>query len=266
MRGGRVRLVRLVFAENHGSDRAEVFRGRVQVPAAPLLSHRDGATWSLPHAVEVPLAPFPYSGGSLCIDLDGAALPGVSSGWWRADFELLLHDAGVLSVGAGCDPRSRAAVSRSTLLPGGSVDLLCSGPAGAVGVLALDASTTPPGIDLGFMGAPGCRVLVLPALMLGGVFGASRPGTYGDIDLVLRLPATGSLLGRGMAVQWVVYPSPVNAARLTTTNALELQVSSLPSRLPGVLVRSGPRSATDPAPASGRVLPHVMPVLRLGYR
>lgn len=264
---GAIKDASPVFATNHGVDVREVFRGRVTVPPAPALSHRDGATWSTPHAIEVPFTlPFRYAGGTLCIDVEGSPVTGASSPWWRVDFELFTHDAHAVSVGSGCDPRSSAHASRATLLPGGSVDLLASGPRGAAGVLVLGTNVLSPGINLAFLGAPGCTVRVLPGLTLSGVFVAGRPPEYGDIDMNVQLPASNALLGGTLAVQWIVFPNPINAGRLSTTNALELHLASLPPSLPGVLVRSGPLSATQPMPTTGRVFPQLMPVVRLSYQ
>ena len=255
------------FAANHGADLLDVFAGEIVVPATPPLATRDGAQWSAPDAIAISFdRPFPYVGGTLCVEIEGAPVVGSVSPWWRIDHELYGHNAQVATSGVSCDGFSNAFASRNTLLPGGSLDLICTGPRGATAVLLLGASAISPGLDLGFLGAPGCRASVLPATTIAAIVGVGPATGYAAANLTLQLPPAPWLAGSRLHAQWAVFPNPHNGALLTTTNALELTVASLPSPLPGLLVRTGPLGASEPWPASGRVYPQLLPVVQVGYR
>jgi hypothetical protein len=215
--------------------------------------------------VTIPFSvPFSYMGGHLCIEIEGAPVTGAVSPWWRIDGEAFLHDAAVTVLGLDCDPKATGFASRDTLLPGGTVRCVGTGPAGAMGVLMLGAATLGSGVDLGFLGAPGCVAHVQPLVSVGTVYAYPGADGYGSCNLELQLPDDRTLVGGTLLSQWASYPNPRNAAALTVSRALALRFASSPSTLAGATVRTGPVAGS--LPDVGQVLPQVMPVLRFSYR
>lgn len=251
------------FANNEGSDVAEVFRGVVTLPDAPALSNRNGAGWLREHTVRIPLAStFHYQSGTLCIDIEGTPVTGAASPWWRIDYDWSSHDGRTTTLGQACDSRSHAFASANTLLPSGSVRLTSSGPIGSVGIALLGASQLPSPLPLGFLGAPTCTLDIVPILNLGTSYGPPASQGYGIAGFELQLPASPSLAGGVLFAQWAAFPAAQNPQSLSTTNALELRVATLlppPSR--SVTVRTGPLAASASVPMAGRVLPHMAPVV-----
>jgi hypothetical protein len=252
------------FSANEGTDVREVFRGTVAIPNAPALSDRNAATWQAPHAVEISFtSSFRYVSGTLCLDFEGSPVAGATSPWWPIDFDLMTHDGQVTSLGLGCDPAGKAMASGDGLLPGGSVRLMSVGPAGAVGIMMLSGVRFTPPLPLGFLGATGCVAHLLPDLSLGAAYAGHPQSGYAVAAAHLHLPNLPQLSGVSLYTQWLAFPSPINPARLSTTEGLELRLATSATPLAGVMVRTGPLRLGEPVPAAGLVRPHVVPVLCL---
>lgn len=251
------------FAANHGSNSVQVLAGRVAVPASPALSHRNGASWTSPHAVTIPLAtPWLYGGRHLCIELVGAPVAGAASRFWPVDAALHLSDAQVTPVGAACDSRLRLAASRSTLVPGGTVRFVSAAPAGSSGAVMLGMPPALPGIDLGFLNAPGCRLFVMPAVSVGVTHTRPVRGTYGDSAMRVTLPAASTLLGGAIGAQLFNFGNQVTPSGIATSHALELRLASVGPPYDVVQVRTGPLGL-GVSRDEGEVVATTVPVLRL---
>jgi len=252
------------FASNRGPDARVVFQGRVQLPDAPPLLRRDDVSWQLPHVVEFPFTSgFSYQGGPLCLEIDGAPDPTATARWWRIDYDLFTHDAQADPIGTSCDPRTYSMASRPMLLPGGTLRLVGIGPLGAAALTTLGATQQTPPIPLDLIGATGCDLHVAPAVVLATSFRPPVIDGYGGATISLSLPKEGYLLGASLHAQMLAYPNPINPAQLTATNALRLTIGSQVPALAGVIVRTGIVPDGLPMPATGSVLPHLMPVLCL---
>lgn len=281
--GGRARLKVIVsaggngprdavasFSANHGAASAVVFDGEVQIPASPALTDRNAATWQSPHAVSLTFStPYAYSGGPICIDIEGEPVTGASAEWWPVDSFTQPGVGSVVKVGQACAPRSSASTSGAWLQIGASVRLIASGQGGSAGLAVLGSRLATP-IDLGFLGAPGCLVHVSPDVLLPSVFSVPpQPDMPGDAQIVLPMPWSSSLLGMTVHNQWLNVQRPdarTNPAGITTSNALGLTVSA--AHLPPVVattVRSG-LTPVGPIPAHGLVLPGRAPVVQIAFR
>jgi hypothetical protein len=250
------------FAANRGTDAVEVFRGRVVLPNAPALSNPHEVNWQSPHAVEFPIGtPFVYRGATLTIDVGGTPDASATAPWWRIDYDLFTHDAQAVGMGSSCDPRSHAIAQHEALMPGGTARLVSFGPVASMGIAMLDVTALNPGIDLGFMGAAGCSLRVMPTLMLPSTYAPPVSAGYGGAMVKLQLPAQSHFLGAALYTQWLAFPNPINPAQLTTTNALALQVATQSSSLTGAIVRTGLVPSAMSMPTSGDVLPYLLPVL-----
>lgn len=254
------------FNGNHGANPAVVFAGRVSIPNSPALSHRNAATWQAPDVVRVPFAQlWPYGSAHVCLEVVGTPVAGATSRFWPVDAALYTTNAAATPVGTACDPRLRVAASRASLVPGGTVRFLSAAPPGSPAAVMIGLPPQLPGIDLGFLNAPGCKLLVYPATAVGVVHTNPVRGSYGDATLRLTLPGTTSLLGGALGAQLLNYGNPSTPSSIATSAALWLQLAASAPPYDVVQVRSGPLAA-GVTRAEGEVIATVVPVMQLTAR
>lgn len=259
--------------DNHDpirGNRVEVFRGRIVIPASAAPANRS-VGWSDPQdVVEVPFtAPFRYRGGTLCIDLVGAPVPGRETRFWAVDAIADVEARGaVVSVGDACGPfggrrtptsvYETASVAEGELTPGGSATIQASGDPGQNAVLLIGVA--PLAIDLRALGVGGAgcvlRVDAFAALATSFVDDAPYAMPGGTAGVGVHLPDTAALLGARFLAQFAQMSAP-----LLTSNALHCTVSTTRSTLGGAIV-SAPWDE-QVLPVRGRVLPTRIPVVRI---
>jgi len=188
------------FVGNHRSPPVLVFQGPLSVPRSPRLRDRNAATWASPDAVTIPFAtPFLYLGGTLCVELEGVPVSGATSSWWSIDAEQFQTRGAVASIGQGCgETASRvtrmASADARTLVPGSTARFLAFGPPNGMAIMFFATQLVGP-IDLGFLGAPGCNLYVLPVGSVAASLRnpvAQRPGAA---TLAVQLPGEAHLVG-----------------------------------------------------------------------
>lgn len=243
------------FADN-GDALVEVFRGVVSLPRAPAVTGSVG--WSADQMWSVRFAqPFPYAGGGLVVDVEGA--PSGAASFWPVDATGAVSDAVALVVGRACGPFVDVAGrnnhwSRSELVPGETAMFDSWGEPGAAAFLLIGLHADPTGTDLAPLGAPGCRLHVLGLAALATTFGAARFGAAlgGPAVVAVQLPADSALAGARFAAQWVQLGSAVSTS--------EAVACTIASSLPGLGVAwiLGERGAP-----TGHVTTTSAPVLRL---
>lgn len=255
-----------LFAANHSGSPTVLFQGTVVLAAAPGLTDRHAATWQVPDSVTIPFAsPFLYAGGALCLQLDILPVSGNASSWWPIDAERSGPAGRASTRGQACGATAGladrpASVDARTLRIGSTVVFSTLGIPSTTAVLVLGATTVGP-IDLGFLGAPGCKLHVLPeATLTAPVSAAILPGRPGAANVAVPLPHEPRLLGARLHSQWLL----AGAIGLTTTNALDLEVSPIATSLNASVVAGG--ATVPPLPDVGRVDASVVPVLQLDYR
>lgn len=210
------------FAANV-TNAAEVFSGLVSVPASPATATTD---WSAQNRIDVPFAnAWTFPGGGLVVDLDGR--PVGNGVFWPIDAASDLAVGAVQSLGGACGPIANARGDTAhadprQLVPGSTLELIHRGPSGASAFALFGVTTHNPPIDLGFVGAPGCALLVDGFAAIGSSFGAAEfDPRWGGLALVaVPLPAQGALLGRGFYTQWVALTSPI-----TVSNTLACSIA-----------------------------------------
>lgn len=250
-----------VFADNHGPSPVTVLQTVVDLPAAPPLAHRDAATWEPPDALVLTFTrAFAYSGGTLCIQIDAEPVQGAISSWWPFDRHRGAQFGRVQTIGVGCGPTAgrvtrMASVEARQLVPGGTPRFLGFADAGTVAFLGLAATDLPNPIDLGFVGAPGCVLNILPVLMIPSMAQPGLAGRPGVARVELPLPADSGFVGASLFAQWTFWNGV-----LTTSNALGLQLSGTPVTFDGATVEAG---GTTSFPTAGRVEVGAIPVLQL---
>lgn len=263
-----VRSPSAVFADNHRTPPTVVFQGLLALPFSPGLTNPNAATWITPHAVTVPFAvPYRYAGGSLCVDMEGAQDPSAPSSWWPLDAELDFDRGTSTPFGQGCGPiasqaRQMAHVDPNFLRVGSTPRFVGIGQPGSPAFLFLSAQDLTPGIELTFLGAPGCFVYVTPDTSLGTLVGPGfSGGRPGGAHVELTLPAQPGLLGAVIYSQWAM----LAGSSLTTTNALRMQLGATASSLDGAVVVSKPATGAVMA-TNGRVDIASMAVVQFDYR
>lgn len=255
-----------LFAENHGAVRTVVFDSTVQLPNAPALLDRDAADWSAQHAVNIPVVPpFPYGDGTLVVEIEGA--PGTNpSPWWPVDFTSDLEQGTTRAFGARCGRYASLSAPASALRLGSTVRIAATGEPDTAGVMILGASDFLPGINLGFLGAPACELLVQPAVIVPTTYCGYAPDVTapGFAGVHLHLPSQANLLRSSFFAQAVdlVMEAP---GHLTTTHGLALAVAALAPRAQCALVESFV-TRSGALPTSGLVQPGRMPVVRFSLR
>lgn len=256
------------FDVNLGPQWLEVFRGAVVLPASGRLPHRDAATWAPPHVVVVPLAvPYPYRGGTLCIDIEGSPVAGAVSTWWSVDHHVDPASGSRTYFGQACGsstgwPAHTATTDPKSLRPGASIRIAGIGSLGDAAVLLLGATALPSPINLAFLGAPTCTLDIAPDVSVPSTV-RTRFGmrSFGGADVALRLPLDANALGAVLYAQWAM----LGIRGLSTTNAVRLQLASAPATVDAAVITSA-RTTTGAFPASGDLRIGALPVLQISFR
>ncbi|MEZ5966000.1 MAG: hypothetical protein R3F56_19345 [Planctomycetota bacterium] len=259
------------FESNHGSAVTTVFAGTVAFPASPALAHRDEPDWGPQHSFTLAFsAPFPYAGGTLCLDIAGSPL---QSTRWPVDYHSDLLVGRVQRRGAACGPvrtvtSKTARVSDWALRPGSSIRLSVLGERSGAAVLLLGTSFLTPPLPLDFVGATGCELHVQPLLSLStasSVRGARGPNHPGVGEIVVHMPGEPGIVGSDIVAQWLNVASTTYGLRLSTSDALQLTFGGGLGSYDATTVTSE-RADGLPVPLAGRVAAGHAPVVRIAYR
>jgi len=253
------------FDANHHVPPVTVFQGVVTLPRSPALAHRDAATWATPDAITIPFArPFRYSGGALCIEIEGAPVVGSESTWWSIDAEQAPGGT-VTTIGSACGPVAQrvarvASADPRTLRPGSTARFLAFAEPNSLAMMCVAVEQIGP-IDLGFLRAPGCALYVLPVASVAAVVRPTTPQRPGIGSVPLQLPGDVVLLGGSILTQWAHVDG---MGTLTTTNALQCSLAAMPSDLDASTVVALANGSTSPQ--TGRTDVGTMPVVQIDYR
>src|SRR5690606_33106250 len=112
--------------------------------------------WTSPDSIEIQFtAPFAYSGGHLCIDLDGASSP---DSWWPIDAVEDAATGTVVLEGRACGPRAQvlgqtASVAAADLVVGRTAMCKLFGDLGSPTFLIVGVGILPSPFDLALVGA-----------------------------------------------------------------------------------------------------------------
>lgn len=219
--------VSTTYAANAGANAVTVFSGTVAIPASPAVVGSTVA-WTANNTIRIPFTtPFPYSGGTLCVDITGAPVGGQPANWWMVDAALDDLRGTKLELGGGCGQYGGVAsqwssVSRRSLVAGAYARFSASGTLGGFALAAI-GQKSPVGVPLaalGFPSAPSCelRLQTLDALMLTWFQPpaiAADQSFGGDAEVVIKLPSTTGALGLTFTTQWLDW------SQMATSNAIE---------------------------------------------
>jgi hypothetical protein len=254
------------FAANVGADDTVVYQGQMTAPASPA-NTSNSIPWTANNVIRVVFqTPFVYTGGTLCLDIQGLPIPGQTSPWWVGDAVWETGLAGsVVEVGQGCGlyggPTKRwSAADPQTLLPGANAQFWAEGAPNTL-ALAVFGAQAPAPIPLQAFGlpAPNCSVHVDPSLVLSVVPTFYLPQFHplwqeGRADVTLRLPAAPWIFGFTLTTQWFDLNQPATSNALRWTVGGTLPTLDL-AHLDGV-----------PGAATGNLTVHLAPVYRFEVR
>ena len=212
------------FTANVGLDAVQVFDGQVTFPASPAAAG-PAVAWTADNVVRVAFqTPFAYSGGRLCVDITGAAVPGQESFDWLPDAHCEDPTGAAVTLGGGCGPFATQAYVDDYGLSVGSAATFTAGGTPNFFAFAMTgpALAAPVPLSLIGWGAPytGCAIRVDPMsvtpVLLPDLLGASMGvGTWR-----LAVPNDGALQGQGFVTQWLDW------ATRTTTDAISWTVGA----------------------------------------
>ncbi len=260
-----------LFTDNSGPAPVTVFNGTVALPAST--AAQNPPVWAAPNAVELRfIAPYPYLGGDLCIEIEGEPVAAGGRILWSVDAVQEFTGSRVRNFGTPCGvgalrSDTTAAASARFLLPGSDAFVTTFGEPGTPGLVMFGAAQT--SVSLQNIGATGCTLYAAPTLVVPFVFGTPL-GSQLDSGHLLRipLPLSANALGMSVFAQGVNLESaPIsNPAGITTTNGLELTIGTAMPPAALSTVRSLPVASGQPYPASGRVFVGRGPIVRLTHR
>lgn len=95
-------------------------------------------------------------------------------------------------------------------------------PAAAPASIRMIATGPLPGVDLGFLGAPGCALWIDPGTAIDTQFGTLTP----DVDFVVNVPNDITLLGGVVYCQAAAFHAPANAFGVLTSNQITLTIGN----------------------------------------
>ncbi|HEB53120.1 MAG TPA: hypothetical protein ENI87_07700 [bacterium] len=255
------------FAANVGPNPVTVFSGVITAPSSP---PEVGPTvsWDPDNVVRIPFTtPFPYTGGTLCLDLVGTAIAGQESSWWAADAHCEVFPGQVTTdIGGGCGAYANADqkwsfVREYSLVPGGHVEMFAYGtPYGlAIAALGQKSAVGTPLSLLGFNAPPGCDLFLSTIDVLQATVFVPDPHPAlitrgGRADFELKVPAIPQALGFTLATQWFDW------TQAASSNAIEWTLATALPTLDMATVEGHPLST------SGTANVHIAPVLRLEYQ
>lgn len=265
------------FAGNRQGAVTQVFSGRVTVPNSPALGGSVQA-WDANNAVQVRFATgYPYSGGALCIEIEGRPVAGAEPDFWAIDYERGVHSGASASIGSSCSAFANS--SGQTLFAndlrlqiGSSLRISARGRPGSVPLFLLGLNSIPGGVDLTGMGAVNCRQYVQYFAVVPLRYSTPRNvGEPGSLLFDTQIPFDPQLSGTTVFVQTADDESPLpgssrtNPAGLTTSNGLELRIAQAGPGLGLAIVTSARVSTGAAMPGVGQVDVSMGPILRLLY-
>jgi hypothetical protein len=253
-----------VFATNTTaptSPAAPNFTGQVDIPLSPTPG---GATvpWTTPNIIEIPLTTsFTYTGGTLCVDITGAAVAGHNANWWMADLALEDISGDSHNLGGGCGiyggvSKDWSHVAERSLIAGGHARFFANGTPGAPG-LAVFGNAALIGIPLSLTGlpaGPGCNIWLSSLdVLIPITFSVPTDPIVlpfgGEAEVTFKVPNSPTTLGITMTTQWIDW------AQLATSNAIEWTIAPSMPTMDMALIEG---AAGDPSGLAAPYMGHVM--------
>ncbi|MFT6082273.1 MAG: hypothetical protein ACJAQZ_004352 [Planctomycetota bacterium] len=254
-----------IYANNTGTQGSAAFSGQVVLPTSPA-PNGGPIGWSSTETVEIQFTnPFIYTGGTLCIDIVGLAVPGQNANWWMANLELEDIGGTLTDLGGGCGiygstNKQWSSVSRRSLLAGSYARFYANGTPGAPGLAAF-GNSAPVGIPLSVTGipaGPSCNIWLASLNVLVPITFSVPTDPIdipfgGEAEVMFKVPNSPTMLGVTMTTQWIDW------GQLATSNAIEWSIAPSMPTIDMALIEG------DADEASGLAAPYMGHVMRFTY-
>jgi hypothetical protein len=252
------------FASNvNTSNEVQVFQGQVSLPASPAEAGPSVA-WSADNTIRIAFqTPFHYTGGRLCVDLTGLAVPGLGAGNWVADFQWEDATGTFANLGGGCGPLAQSSdVEEFGLCVGGHTKFTAFGTANSLAFAVTGQPLPPPGLPLASLGLSpavpdpqncSLRINMQPDVVALVFMSDVLSPTIGLGQWFLEIPNNHTLQGLSLATQWF------DLATQSTTDGISWSIGSAP-QIDMATVEG------DAQYASGRLSAHVAAIIRFEYQ
>jgi len=253
------------------------FSGVVTVPDSPALGGSP-VPWATTNSFKVIFtSPFRYGGGTLVLDLAATPQKSGAPSFWYVDHEYVFHNGMASIFGQTCSQFTAGGLSLTAeskgLQIGGTARIIAFGHPGASPLLLVGISKLQPGIDLGLIGATGCRQYVNYFSIARLQYQKVVPNFEAAFtNLFVQVPPNPALVGSLVFLQSADIETRLarsewtNPAGLTTSNGLELRISTTSPTLGMSIVQSQEVEIGKPLPVGGRIDVERAPVIRLLYR
>jgi hypothetical protein len=257
------------WAGNVGPDALQVFAGQVTLPTSPAVTAgpQSPVAWTASNTLRIAFQqPFPYGGGTLCVDVIGTPVAGQTADWWMADAEFEDIKGTTVQIGTGCGAYGGplgewSHVAKRSLVPGARARFWAYGVPNGFAIAAFGAASPAP-IPLTAFGipAPGCNCHVQPGLILATMVVPYVPEVHpllvnqATAEVLVPLPADPSWFGLQLTTQWF------DLMQFATSNAITWTVASAMPTLDMAL------NEGHPAEATGNVTVHLAHVMRFEYQ
>ncbi|MCR9244615.1 MAG: hypothetical protein NXI31_06255 [bacterium] len=249
----------------------QVFQGTVTLPTSPATGSGLGTpvAWTANNTLRIAFQnPFPYFGGTLCVDITGQPIAGQEANWWMADAaEEVVPGSTAVETGNGCGyyggPQKQwSRVGTRSLVPGGRAQFQADGPDNGIAFAIFGtAATTPVPLSVFGINTPNCFAHVNPAQILATIPAVYAPQTHplsipnmGIAEILVEIPTHPSWFGMQLTTQWL------DLTHLATSNAYTWTVASVPPLLDMAL------NEGDPTEPTGQVTTYLAHVMRFEYQ
>lgn len=256
------------FAQNQDTNPTRlltVFAGIVALPPSPSPVGRQVSFANPSDVVSISfLAPYVYTGGTLCIDIIGEPVISNPSGYWAVDAALDPTAGRKSNVGTTCSLAGvdypASSVAAAALIPGATAAFTGQGPALTPGAFLVGVPISPINLALLGLAGPGCTLHVQPFATVPVSFGNNPVApTIGGAFVDLDIPAGTAALSLPFRTQFIAMSSP-----LVTSNAIDCVTADRAPTLAMSTVfanRFGPT-----APTEGQARTNRSPVIRFLFQ
>ena len=262
------------FAHNRGSSPQLVYKGAYQVPSSPkLASTVKVASFDPKISANIVLqSPIQVAkSGNLCLEIVTRPTQGKKAPQsWIVDAHHERLTSSVVHFGDSCwrnvaGPED-ASIAAEHLVVGSSLLAFTTGPKVGPALLFVGASKTrfgafPLPIDLGILGATGCKLYVSNEIVAATLMQSYAGYPIGEARIDLPLPVLPQIMGLPLHSQWLFFTPGRNRLGLSTSNGATAVIAPKRPSLGIAMIKS-----YDDAAATGRVYVDRAPVFQLASR
>tara|TARA_R110002072_G_scaffold121342_2_gene255050 strand:- start:19505 stop:20620 length:1116 start_codon:yes stop_codon:yes gene_type:complete len=256
------------FDDNVGPNPVTAHDGTVSVPTSPATAGPN-ITWDPSNVVRIDLStppqaatPFLYTGGTLCIDIEGHPVTGQEVDWWTSDAAYQHHPGTINDLGNGCGGlggggSNWSSVEKHSLVVGGHAQMTAFGTPMGLAIAAIGPKAVPLPLPPVF-GPPACTLQVFPLIILVPTLFIPDPNPAfntngGKADALIKIPNIAGAQGLTLTTQWYDW------SQQATSNAIEWTVAPAIPTLDMATIEGHPNAI------QGNATVHIAPVIRIEH-